>query len=308
MAFGAFKHALHSNFVKAYEAVTPHQSESNFKTTGKITNTEFEIAGDYLTRNCQSWTWEGGDHTKEKQFLPRDKQFLVTRGVPSLRRAATLEDYSAADDMLKSDLSKEDEGWVATKATGYAGKSRSTRDDADIPDLSGSGLHHRGAKAKPIEDDIPDMNDLALQDEAADEATAPDTPRLRSTETTSDLVKTRTYDLFITYDKYYSVPKFWLIGFDEDRQPLTTEQILKDVSEEHAKKTITVDPFPHGNFTAASIHPCKHSAVMKKMISMAAGSATSKELIVDHYLVLFLKFIASVIPTIEYDYTMASVV
>ena len=58
-------------------------------------------------------------------------------------------------------------------------------------------------------------------------------------------------------------------------------QILKDVSEEHAKKTITVDPFPHGNFTAASIHPCKHSAVMKKMISMAAGSATSKELIVD---------------------------
>ena len=58
-------------------------------------------------------------------------------------------------------------------------------------------------------------------------------------------------------------------------------QILKDVSEEHAKKTITVDPFPHGNFTAASIHPCKHSAVMKKMIGMAAGSANHKELIVD---------------------------
>ena len=34
MAFGAFKHALHNNFVKAIEAVTPHQTESNFKTTG----------------------------------------------------------------------------------------------------------------------------------------------------------------------------------------------------------------------------------------------------------------------------------
>ena len=75
--------------------------------------------------------------------------------------------------MLKSDLSTEDEGWVATKATGYAGKVRSPRDDADIPDLSGPGLHHRGAKAKPLEDDIPDMNDLALQDEAADEVHCP---------------------------------------------------------------------------------------------------------------------------------------
>lgn len=57
-------------------------------------------------------------------------------------------------------------------------------------------------------------------------------------------------------------------------------QILKDVSEEHAKKTITVDPFPHGNFTAASIHPCKHSSVMKKLSSMAQ-SGSSKELLVD---------------------------
>ncbi len=47
-------------------------------------------------------------------------------------------------------------------------------------------------------------------------------------------------------------------------------QILEDVSEEHARKTITVDPFPHGSFTAASIHPCKHSLVMKKLVSIAA--------------------------------------
>jgi hypothetical protein len=34
-------------------------------------------------------------------------------------------------------------------------------------------------------------------------------------------------------------------------------QVLEDVSEEHAKKTITVDPHPHMTLSAASIHPCR---------------------------------------------------
>lgn len=38
-------------------------------------------------------------------------------------------------------------------------------------------------------------------------------------------------------------------------------QILQDVSEEHARKTITVDPHPHLSITAASIHPCRHAGV-----------------------------------------------
>ena len=35
----------------------------------------------------------------------------------------------------------------------------------------------------------------------------------------------RTYDLLISYDKYYSVPKFWLVGYDESKQPLPTKQV-----------------------------------------------------------------------------------
>jgi ubiquitin-like-conjugating enzyme ATG3 len=45
--------------------------------------------------------------------------------------------------------------------------------------------------------------------------------------------------------------------------------VLEDVSEEHARKTITVDPFPHSSVVAASIHPCKHAPVMKKLGEMA---------------------------------------
>ena len=43
---------------------------------------------------------------------------------------------------------------------------------------------------------------------------------------------------------------------------------------------------------------------MKKLIDgvfAATGSAPN----VEHYLLVFLKFIASVVPTIEYDYTLA---
>ena len=50
---------------------------------------------------------------------------------------------------------------------------------------------------------------------------------------------------------------------------LGVRQILEDVSEEHARKTITVDPFPHSSISAASIHPCKHSLVMRKLVGMA---------------------------------------
>lgn len=39
------------------------------------------------------------------------------------------------------------------------------------------------------------------------------------------IVHIRTYDLLISYDKYYSVPKFWLVGYDESKQPLPTKQV-----------------------------------------------------------------------------------
>ena len=38
-------------------------------------------------------------------------------------------------------------------------------------------------------------------------------------------MRTRTYDLMITYDKYYQVPRFWLVGYDESRQPLKPAEV-----------------------------------------------------------------------------------
>ena len=32
-----------------------------------------------------------------------------------------------------------------------------------------------------------------------------------------NLLQVRTYDVMITYDKYYQTPRIWLIGYDEVR-------------------------------------------------------------------------------------------
>lgn len=119
-----------------------------------------------------------------------------------------------------------------------------------------------------------------------------------------------------------------------------------------------MDPHPHLGVAHASIHPCKHASVMKKIVDMSAGvclishslfffppvvvrmscvhvgwclfvqdngdekspakagSTPAKStaaaiedrrvVAVDQYMFLFLKFISSVIPTIEYDYTLSA--
>jgi hypothetical protein len=48
-----------------------------------------------------------------------------------------------------------------------------------------------------------------------------------------------------------------------------------------------------------NLDPCRHAEVMKRIIDHLKDSGL--ELRVDQYLLIFLKFIASVLPTMEYD-------
>lgn len=73
------------------------------------------------------------------------------------------------------------------------------------------------------------------------------------------VVRTRTYDLHITYDKYYQTPRLWVVGYDENRKALTVEEMYEDVSQDHAKKTVTMESHPHlPGPNMASVHPCKY--------------------------------------------------
>jgi ubiquitin-like-conjugating enzyme ATG3 len=134
--------------------------------------------------------------------------------------------------------------------------------------------------------------------------------------------------------------------------------MMDDIVGDYKDKTVTLEPFPFvdSGLRMASIHPCRHAAVMKILLDRAdaalklrvakvkAGKAAENEVIsgmegleitsaeasnsqdskkegeewevlsegdhdeiairVDQYLIVFLKFMASVTPGIEHDFTM----
>lgn len=115
-----------------------------------------------------------------------------------------------------------------------------------------------------------------------------------------------------TYDKYYQTPRVWMVGSSADQQPLTAEEMMEDVMKDYRNKTVTMEHHPHTSGIHASIHPCQHGKVMKTIIRnlIAASQKASdtgeaaEEPTVEMYLFIFLKFVSSIIPTINYDFTM----
>nr|CAG4638630.1 EOG090X0AKX [Cyclestheria hislopi] len=107
------------------------------------------------------------------------------------------------------------------------------------------------------------------------------------TMATGEIIQTRTYDLNITYDKYYQTPRLWLCGYDENRQPLSVDEMFEDFSQDHAKRTVTMETHPHlPGSPMASVHPCRHAEVMKKIIQTVTEGGG--ELGVHMYLIILI--------------------
>jgi len=109
----------------------------------------------------------------------------------------------------------------------------------------------------------------------------------------------RFYELTITYDFYYTTPRFWLVGYTEDNVPLSYKEMFEDITADYANKTVTYETHPYLGTNQLSIHPCKHANVMKHFIDIASENGVNIE--VSQAMFIFLKFIASVMPTMEYD-------
>lgn len=299
---------IHEAFKGTVERITSPRTVSAFKEKGVLSVNEFVLAGDNLVSKCPTWSWESGDPSKRKSYLPQDKQFLITRNVPCLRRAASIEEeYEAAGGEVLLD-NEENDGWLATH-----GKPKENKNDEDenLPSMETLEISKKNAIQSissyfggEDEEDVPDMDEIDEADNLVenDPATLQTTYLVAHEPDDDNILRTRTYDVSITYDKYYQTPRVWLTGYDESRMLLQPELVLEDVSQDHARKTVTIEDHPHLPGKHASIHPCRHGAVMKKIIDVLMSRGVEPE--VDKYLFLFLKFMASVIPTIEYDYTL----
>lgn len=225
-------------------------------------------------------------------------------------------EYTGEEAMVEE--GDQDGGWVQTHSSigdvddkigdmTLDSKAGDSDDDEKVP-VMGDGDDDDENEEDDGHDDMEEFESSGKLEEV-DPATATITrkPKECIISSTADgdgdsVVKTRTYDLHITYDKLYQTPRLWLIGYDENQKLLSVEQMYEDISQDHAKKTVTMESHPHlPGPNMGSVHPCKHADIMKKIIQTVEDGGG--ELGVHMYLIIFLKFVQTVIPTIEYDFT-----
>lgn len=298
-------------FGEAYRSVAKNVmgvlKESKFYSDGVLTPEEFVEAGDFLVQKCSTWKWCGGKANDNKvvDYLPENKQFLTTV-VPCPRRARDYEKTNRTSEKINED------DWVEPQMDAYKHKGNK---DSDQPlDLEAELNEKNKSEGNIVVDNT---NNKAIEgieictslpEESSAKKPADDNQEQQNfdfivvDEEEENVIRTRTYDVSVTYDYYYRVPRMWLTGYDENGTPLTDEMIREDIMLEYIDKTVTIELHPHTNVKSISIHPCKHSVLLKKMIENFENAG--KKLEVHMSVLLFLKFLHSVVPTIEYDFTM----
>lgn len=182
------------------------------------------------------------------------------------------------------DVTDADADALAARTTGLSVNNGSEAQPGTAQPSSASAGGMPRDSSMPDIDDIPDMEDESAQqvDDPAAAEPAPVQPAAAAAATGTDaapasansnLVQLRTYDCLITYDKYYQTPRMWLLGYDEHKAPLPPHLVFQDISSDYAQKTVTVETFPHlSSVSCATVHPCKHASVMKKVIDRTNAS------------------------------------
>lgn len=270
--------------------------ESKFYEEGVLNPEEFIKAGDYLTSKCPTWKWcSNKSNIKPVEYLPKEKQFLQTINVPCVERVKSFNTKNTLNEkIVESD-------WVETELNDEGKKESKKKDCMEVDFFE--------EKQNQI---VVNTNDAYMDGIEAVEESVPNTKKVENEITDdcfivevvneNDIIKSRTYDITITYDFYYRVPRMWLIGYSEKGGPLSDDEVKEDIMLEYIDKTVTIEKHPCLGVKSVSIHPCRHSMLIKKMISNFEKAG--KKLEVERSIVLFLKFLSSVVPTIKYDFTM----
>ena len=270
-----------------YSGMTSTLKESKFYEEGVLTPEEFIEAGNFLISKCPTWKWCAAEEKLYDKRLPKDKQYLKTN-VPSYKRCSEyLKSNATTETVVEGD-------WIdADLENKPKDDKKPTALNLDIEEKK------KEIVAKNTDDDD---DDFVIEGEDDDNNENAEEENKDKQEAQVDVVKTRTYDVTVTYDFYYRVPRMWLMGYNEKGLPLTDDEMKEDVTPEYRNKTCTIEPQTCTGLRNISVHPCRHSLLLKKMIQDFQNSG--KKLEVHMSILLFLKFLQSVVPTVQYDYTM----
>ena len=118
---------------KAREWAMPTLKESAFLEKGVLTPEEFVKAGDELVYRCPTWAWEAGDPSKLKNYLPADKQYLITRNVPCQNRVSSMETAMEMHSAKEDGEGDEDDDWLVSSII-KATEKLDLEDEFDILD------------------------------------------------------------------------------------------------------------------------------------------------------------------------------
>ena len=196
-----------------------------------------ECKGDQLTRTCPSWTWERGETSKLRPYLPADKQFLLTRRVPSYSRVSLLTSSKLVEQSIKGGMGDREGDWCAPellKPDDYSANddevivevedaaedqdSSSALSTSTIPTSSNSNssnssnLHIKNEDYLDLEDESLALDDASTSHNSNAAGALASSDNTNGNNNHSKLLQARRYDVSITYDNYYRTPRIWLFG------------------------------------------------------------------------------------------------
>merc|ERR1719499_2837203 len=195
---------VHSTYKSAAEQIIPVLKESAFEEKGVLTPGEFVEAGEQLIFKCPTWSWHAGDKGK-CDFLPAEKQFLITRQVPCPKRVAEIQ-QDLQEEQVEIDEDGDGEGWCNT--TSIAAETSQKEEEEEIASMFEKPQTQAEETVEPKESNsqIMNLDDYAEEDLGVDDDGEADLDEDFGEFKNSEIVRTRTYDISILYDKYYQVP------------------------------------------------------------------------------------------------------
>ena len=309
MSMNNIGHQLFKGFQDVVSKIKPTMKESKFYEEGKLTPEEFIAAGDYLVKKCPTWSWCAAKKNLSNKALPEGKQYLLTRVRSKIRAADYLKSNNTKETIIEGD-------WVDADLENKPKTENKKNTEIDLDALEAKEKEKEkkkvevAAEANDEDDDFVIEGDDEKPEEKKEEKKGDDFEIVDDEdnlekdkkEDQANVLKTREYEVTVTYDFYYCVPRMWLMGYNEKGNPLTDDEMKEDVMPEYRNKTCTIEEQTCTGIRNISVHPCRHSLLLKKMIKDFQNSG--KKLEVEQSILLFLKFLQSVVPTVQYDFTM----